>query len=341
MLMRRVRRIVPYIIAVLLIAFLLWQIDPRQIVGQLAGADPMWLLAGAACYIITNFLRAFRFGVLLDMDGMLAPLRLLPEMLALSLLNNTLPARSGELSFPYFMHRRHDVSFGDSGAALVIARIFDYLAVAALYVTFALLEKDRLTSDAGLAVMAVAAALGLSLLPLLAAPWIAAHLLHALNWVLARVGLAGGGLGDFVQEHGERGVVALHRMRTVRAYALVFGWSLLIWLTTFAWFAAFMRAIGFSLDYALIVVGATFGALGKAIPFLTVGGFGAHEAGWTLGFTLVGLDIPTAIASGFSVNILTLCVSILLGGAALLWMSLAGASRPVAAPPDSETGSET
>ena len=94
---------------------------------------------------------------------------------------------------------------------------------------------------------------------------------------------------------------------------------------TFAWFGAFLRAIGLRLSYSLTVVGATFGTLAKAIPFLTVGGFGAHEAGWTLGFSLLGMETQPAIASGFSVNILTLCVSIVLGGSAFLFLTLSRA----------------
>ena len=67
--------------------------------------------------------------------------------------------------------------------------------------------------------------------------------------------------------------------------------------------------------------------LAKAIPFITVGGFGAHEAGWAVGFTLTGMARETAIASGFAVNILTLLASVIFGGAALAWMRLESTRR--------------
>ncbi|MDH3674261.1 MAG: hypothetical protein OES12_02105, partial [Anaerolineae bacterium] len=57
----------------------------------------------------------------------------------------------------------------------------------------------------------------------------------------------------------------------------------------------------------------TFAVLSKAVPFISVGGLGAHEAGWAVGFMLVGLDKTTAISSGFAVNILTLLTSIVFG----------------------------
>jgi uncharacterized membrane protein YbhN (UPF0104 family) len=67
-------------------------------------------------------------------------------------------------------------------------------------------------------------------------------------------------------------------------------------------------------------VGATFATISKAIPLVTVGGFGVHEAGWSLGFLLVGMPLETAVASGFAVNILTLVASITLTGFTSIWL---------------------
>ena len=318
--MKQFKLVLPYVAGVALVAMLLWQTDPKQIVLQLAGADPKWLLVGFGCYIVTNVLRAYRFGTLLRVQRLLGALRILPEMFALSLFNNTLPARSGELSFPYFMRRRHGVSIGESATILVVARIFGYVAVATLYVSFTLVELPNLTSEVSNVAVWVAALLLLSLVPLMAAPWIGAWGLRAARWALRRLDLAGGRVDNLIAGGGERVVATLSRIRNVRTYATTFGWSLLIWLCTFAWFAAFMYAIGLPLGYPLVVVGATFGTLAKAVPFLTVGGFGAHEAGWALGFSLAGMEMGTAISSGFAVNILTLFASLVFGGAALIYM---------------------
>jgi uncharacterized membrane protein YbhN (UPF0104 family) len=118
-------------------------------------------------------------------------------------------------------------------------------------------------------------------------------------------------------------VRALEAIRSLRTYLVTALWSLLIWLFTFAWFWAFLAALGIRTEAAEVIVGATFAVLSKAIPFITVGGLGAHEAGWTMGFLLVGFDQPTAIASGFAVNVLTLVASLLCGGLGLLGLTLA------------------
>ncbi len=242
-------------------------------------------------------------------------------MFALSFLNNTLPSRSGELSFPYFMWRRHKIAVGESSAALIVVRIFDYMAVALLYVVCASANLHRLTANASSAVWAVGLLLVVSLAVLLAAPWLGQRVLDGLRWIARRLGLEQRRLVRITLNVGQQAVDHFRKIRTVRAYAITLGWSLLTWIGTFAWFAASMQGIGVGQPFGLVVVGATFASLAKALPFITVGGFGAHEAGWTIGFSLVGMPVATAIASGFAVNILTLLMSVVFGGAALIFMS--------------------
>ena len=133
---------------------------------------------------------------------------------------------------------------------------------------------------------------------------------------------------------GQQAVDHFRRIRTVRAYAVTLGWSLLTWIGTFAWFAASMQGIGVGRPFGLVVVGATFASLAKAVPFITVGGFGAHEAGWTVGFSLVGMPVSLAIASGFAVNILTLLMSVVFGGGALIFMQVQEKWGPAAPEPN-------
>jgi glycosyltransferase 2 family protein len=345
--MKWIKRLVPYIVAAAIIAILLSQIHPIAVVHLLIGIDWRWLLVAAGAYAFTNLMRAFRFNALLELraarpsshllgpvssqhkdapgvaakaGGLLAAVQLLPEMFALSFLNNTLPSRSGEVSFPYFMWRRHKVGVGESSAALIVVRIFDYMAMALLYVICASANMHRLTSNATSAVWAVGLLLVVSLLLLLTAPWLGQQVLDGIWWLMRRLGLEQRRAVRVVMRVGQQAVDHFRKIRSIRAYAVTLGWSLLTWIGTFAWFAASMQGIGVGLPYGLVVVGATFASLAKAVPFITVGGFGAHEAGWTVGFSLVGMPVSIAIASGFAVNILTLLMSVVFGGAALILM---------------------
>lgn len=313
---------------VVLIGFLLWQVEPQTIVRSLRDASPRWLFVGCLYYLLTNVLRAWRLGVLLRIPGISSPLRLLPELFALSFLNNVLPSRTGELSFPYFLYRRHKRSIGESTTALLLARIFDYIAVASLFLLFAFGQFSTLALDSTGLLQIVAILLLISLIMILSLAWFSQFLL----WQIERLadqkyieqGTVQGRILTLVSQLATQATSTLQIMREGRIFVLTLGWSFAIWLTTFAWFDAFLRATDFNQPYPLVVVGATLASIAKAIPFISIGGFGAHEAGWTIGFSLVGMNIDEAITSGFAVNILTLGMSILFGGPMLIYLGLQG-----------------
>lgn len=306
-----IKRLISTLGTTLIVWLLLRQIRLADIWQLLVRVDVKWLLAGFGWYLLTNVLRSYRFGTLMGITSIRQPLRLLPEMIALSFLNNVLPARSGELSFPYLMQRRHGTPIGDSLTYLLIARIFDLVAVSTLFVVFTWLEKSTLTQAAGQAVTGAMLLLFPVLLVLACLPWLGERGLQAGAWILGRLNLAKSKAGQWALDVGRRAVNAMVQVHHVGTYSRVFCWSILGWLTTFAWFAAFMQAIHVPVPYPQVIVGATLATLSKAIPFVTVGGLGAHEAGWAVGFHLVGMPLTTAIASGFAVNVLTLLAAIM------------------------------
>lgn len=314
----RIKRIFPYIVTGIIVWLLLRQIRLVAIWHLLAKIDVRWLLIGFGWYLLTNTFRSYRFGTLMGISGVKKPLRLLPEMIALSFMNNVLPARSGELSFPYLMQRRHGTPIGDSLSYLLIVRIFDLVAVSTLFLVFTWLEKNKLTQATEYAVAGICFLLVPTLLFLVSLPWLGVRGLRIGIWVLGRLNMAERKVGRRLLGIFQQAINAMIQVHRVGAYGRVFFWSILGWLTTFAWFASFLQAFHVSVQYPLVVVGATFATLSKAIPFVTVGGFGAHEAGWALGFHLVGMPLETAIVSGFAVNILTLLASLLFAGFAFV-----------------------
>ena len=314
---RAARKALPYLLTLGIILLLLTQIDPGEIIRLLLHIQPAWLLAGWGFYLATNVARAFRFGVLLDLRR---PWQILPEMLALSLFNNTLPSRSGELTFPYFMYKWHGMSVGESAAALILARIFDYLAVALLFLVFAIWQLPNLTPRAIPVIRITAGLLAISVLILALMPWVGQWGLRALAWLVRRLGWGEKAWVQRILRGGARMIATFQRLRRVKIYLLTLGWSLVNWLGMFAWVTAFLYAMGVPYPYPFVIIGATFASLAKALPFFTVSGFGAHEAGWAMGFGLTGMPLGQAIATGFAVNILTLFSSLLFGGMALIFM---------------------
>lgn len=330
-----IKSLVSAVLALIIVAALLAQISLRDLANMLLNLNYGWILLGATFYLVTNLGRAARLRVLLPAQHPRMS-RLLPVVILQSMLNNVLPARTGELSLVYLLKKYQAVSLERGSVALVVARMVDFLAVAVIFVVAALASLGSLPRQVTGVIWAALAAMALAAGLLVSLAWAGRQSVGLLRRALARAGLDAyrpvvGGLAKLRQV-----IDAFEAVHSLPRYGVVFGWSVCIWLTTFAWFYAFMRGMAIQTGPLDTVVGATFAVLSKAVPFISVGGLGAHEAGWTVGFILVGFDKTTAIASGFAVNILTLLVSVVFGAVSWGALRLAGQITPAAAmePPE-------
>jgi uncharacterized membrane protein YbhN (UPF0104 family) len=292
----------------------------RELVGILSRAEPGWLLIGLFFYVLTNVLRAARMVKLLACPYS-HTMYLLPVMFAVSLFNNVLPMRTGELSFPYLV-QKDGMDYGRSLVALLISRLFDLLAVCSLFVLAAVCQYAVLSeSVVRLIVVAVGAAFLLIVL-LASLPALGRRVVHLLHAGVPGETKPVSGWRAVVSEQAEKAATALDMMHSKRTYWLAVVHSLLIWLCTYAWFASYLQGIGLPTGFGRTILGASFAALSKSLPIGSIGGFGTHEAGWALGFTLLGQETGEAILGGFAVNLLTLFASALCGLSSLAWLAL-------------------
>ncbi len=67
-----------------------------------------------------------------------------------------------------------------------------------------------------------------------------------------------------------------------------------------------IRAYGVELSLPQMVVGVSSAMIFGGVPLMTVGSFGTHETGWTLGFMWVGVSSQDAIVTGIASGLLTL-----------------------------------
>jgi uncharacterized membrane protein YbhN (UPF0104 family)/4-amino-4-deoxy-L-arabinose transferase-like glycosyltransferase len=299
---------------------LLSRLSPGELTTILSQSAPEWLLLGLLFYALTNVARAARMVRLLDWSYS-RTLQLLPVMFALSLFNNVLPMRAGEFSFPYLM-QQNGVAWGTSLAALLVSRLFDLLAVGSLFLITTLRPYSLLATSA-IDLVATAAGAVVALLVLLASlPTIGRRFLRFLQRWLATKEAPANKWRMMLSEQAERAASALQLMRPWRVHWRAFFHSLLIWLGTYAWFTCFLKGIGMPKSIGQVISGASLAVLAKSLPVSSIGGFGAHEAAWTLGFVWIGEEASTAILAGFAVNLLTLLSSAIFGLGSLGWLAL-------------------
>ncbi|MBU1879487.1 MAG: flippase-like domain-containing protein, partial [Chloroflexi bacterium] len=125
--------LIGFLVGLVLLGFLLSQLDLEATVRLLAQTDGTWFLVGCLLYLANNLARSYRFVRLTR-----APLHRIPTMLgvvlAMSLANQVLPARLGELSYVYLAHKSQSLPVGQGLVSLLIARLFDLVAIGLLFV---------------------------------------------------------------------------------------------------------------------------------------------------------------------------------------------------------------
>lgn len=298
------------------VVLLLTQISITNVLNLFADLAYNWIALAIFLYLINNVGRVVRLRILLP-NQRTRFFNLLLIVNTYTMFNYVLPAWTGEASLLYFLRKYENVSLDKGSAALVVGRIIDYLAVAVIFIVGAWLSlRQLMDADALLTTSILEVALAMILVAVLilaSMVWWGQRLLNLIEWLINRLGLSGSPAVEYVLKALGKVITAFAAIHSFRRYSLAFLWSLCLWLTIFTRFYVFLRGLNLETPLLSTIVGSTFAVMSKSVPFVTFGGIGTHEAGWTIGFMLVGFDKITAISSGFAVNLLTLLTTIVLG----------------------------
>jgi hypothetical protein len=284
----------------LILAALLSFTDVRTVWGVLRRTGPAGALAAFALYALAYVPRAQRLAAI----GVAAPLRtLLAISVAHAAINKLLPLRAGELSYPWLARRAAGQRLGEALVGLVYLRVLDIAGVAVL---FSATLAGRGAAYRGDATLSMAFALAL-LAGSLGALFFLRPLLRATVAACERV------VGKrALLERGRRAVDAFPALR-LGAHVRLAALTIAAWLLVYGSFSALLRAFGHPLGAAETVLGSTAGVIASVLPVQGLGSFGTLEAGWAMGMALVGLDVPTAVATGVGVQLVTFAYAMLLG----------------------------
>ncbi|NAS89698.1 hypothetical protein C4E24_08220 [ANME-1 cluster archaeon AG-394-G21] len=136
----KIAKISAVVITIVLAAVLLSQIEVNEVITTLASVDPLHVIAGFVLYTCSYFLRAFRFHILVNKK---VKIRDLFNIVCVhNMLNNILPARTGELSYIYLLKKLHNKKTGEGIATLFVARVFDFITISLLFIGSAFVIQD-------------------------------------------------------------------------------------------------------------------------------------------------------------------------------------------------------
>ncbi|MFA6363349.1 lysylphosphatidylglycerol synthase transmembrane domain-containing protein [Methanoregula sp.] len=311
-----IARIRPYtkyialILTIILVALLLTQVSLKDVITTLTQINPLYLLAGFVLYTCTYFFRAWRFHVLLNNEVSLG--ELFNIECVHNMMNNLLPARTGELSYVYLLKKKNNRTTGDGLATLLVARILDFIGLAIIFFVSILLIKDvpGIIRNA-LWLIALFTIVVLVILAVLL--FTGRAVLAFLQKIAGRFHIENNRVINYLLKKGNETVESLEKIQIKKGGLFLIVLSLLIWGLNYVMVYLLITGMNVQFPFLLVTVGCTFILLTTLLPIQGLGGFGTTETVWTLVFVPLGMSLNDAIISGFCYHIILIFYFIILG----------------------------
>lgn len=289
--------IISILLAVLILPFLLSQIDLNLLFETFSIINPIYIFLAFFSYSSTYFLRTLRFCILINRE--IKFLDMFKIVCLHNMLNNLLPARTGELSFIYLLKKFHNKNVEKGFAILITARVFDCLSILLLFLISAFLLGF------GLEMIFFIFFVSFSVLAVLFFKFI-----RKLN---TDVYIANGFFSPIFKiikriTDGFRSI-NLKKPELLKVMLL----TLLIWIFQYLTVQLILKSISLDITLLKAIFGSTFAIITTILPIQGIAGFGSFEGGWTFGFILTGHSKDLAIISGFLFHISILIYSLTLG----------------------------
>lgn len=298
------------------VALLAWFLSDPGVRDRLgpALADARWsrLLAAIGLLAGVQWLRAWRFNLLVFGAGRLPSWRLVRISAQLTALNFLLPFRLGEISFPLLMKRSFALDLMRGTGVLALARLLDLAVVGTLVAALAAVLVPTGQGNWGtgaLAGVALAGAGASVLLALAGAP-------------VARIAAGLPALGSAASRlaHG------FDALKTPGAGSAAWALSWAIWLVfgVAAWLAA--GAVEETLPLSTAMLAAAAGNLAFALPVNGIVGLGPAQAAWVAAATAVGQPFAEAAIDALALHAAAVIAALGFGGVAT---AIPARTRPV------------
>ena len=308
----RIAKFFAIIISIVLVAILLTQISFEDIIIMFIRINPLYLGAGFIFYLGTQFLRTWRFHLLLNREVSIR--NLFPIVCIYAMFVNLLPARTGELSYVYLLKTEFKKTTGEGLATLIMSRILDGIIVAVSFLLFYIFIKEMpLVFDKVIMMTMVLLILLMLVLGMLL--FSGNKCLNILKKTASFFNFKKIHLGDYILKRGEETIDSIEKFKADNqglplSVILI---TLAICVTTYTFYFLLTTGINIQLHPLQILFASSFVLCTFMIPLQGIGGFGTTEGGWALGFIAVGLSSEMAISSGFVFHIVNLVFVMIVG----------------------------
>lgn len=227
--------------------------------------------------------------------------------------NRVLPFRTGEISYVYLLRKNEDLPLTEGTATLLVARIFDYIMISFLFLISTLLLYNTLSANIKTLTLIISIFLFISFMTLFYLTLLGNKAIQVIGIVLGKLGFLKATLIERIMAKGQEMVKSFQVISSRKTYFQTFLASLALWISMFFFLQIILTSMGIQIDILSVVIGSTLAILTNVLPINSIAGFGTIEAGWTLGYMMLGYHKDVAISSAFMVHLFILCCALFYG----------------------------
>ncbi len=285
--------VVTSLLALVLLAFFLWQAPLAQVAETLKRVQLGWVAAAVGFSLLSYALRALRWGAILQPVGTVPAPALIGCTAAGFAINTILPGRLGELVRPLLLARKTGLPAAATLASILTERLIDLATLLAVFAAGVAMAAEQLAPAAAPALRPTAFAAALGLAAAFAAVLVLLRFRRTAVPATAR--LAPKRWRERVERFLDHLLDGLEAVRSLKRLALLSVWSALVWGTAILQIDFLARGFGLSLGLAVSAVVIGVSVIGLAVP--TPAGVGSFHAAIQFALaTLLGVDLATATA---------------------------------------------
>ena len=278
----------------------------NQVMAVIRQVDAISIVLVVILLAAPQFLRSFRWGLLLSPLEQFSQRLLLPITCIGFLFVWILPARLGEVARPYLLQQNSRVGLSAAMGSIVLERIIDasfLVALLAICLPALQLPSWLLSSFQGFTFLLLSAVVVVLLGSL---PRFRHWLLQLLSRILPER------LSDFLTNTAENFYKGMQAVVSIKTFLATLAQTSLIWAGGLAAFMALFHAMDLQLGILAGITVLVLTCLGIALP-AAPGFIGNYHYACMVSLTLFGVGKETALAYAILIHFLTLIVLVIMG----------------------------
>lgn len=307
------------IVTIIISAVLFLFVDVSSIMAALRNVSFLSIFLGFMLYVIGTVCRAYRFFILTPCLSGSSGSTLFSITSIHTFFNNILPLRSGEAALPILLKQCCKTPITSSIALLVLARLFDLVAILLIMVLSAAMTVEFADPFLRSVIVTVIILVFIIMAVLVLFLSSSSRVLGTLSSWAKKLFPTSKAVWFLLRKLNEL-VKAISILKVKHYVVKALALSILIWVSTYAAAYVVVTDMGLHLPFLVVMLGFALSTLASALPVHGIAGFGTLEVGWAIIFVALGAARETAISSGFGFHVVLLAYSAVLFGVGAVWL---------------------